>query len=160
PDAANEPPGAAYTVDLPEPVAGCITVVLEATYGPPQGTTAIAELEMFAEGERSGGGDALLAHIVAEGATGATTAAATLARRGAAIARLPVTAPGLTLLIDLAGAGGRELRRAVIDRLSSAPAAALLAAVATQTRAETAGDLWRALTRRAHQTAADRAPVL
>ena len=46
--------------------------------------TAIAELEVFAEGERSGGGDALLAHVVAEGAAGATTAAATLARRGAA----------------------------------------------------------------------------
>src|SRR5215468_6857275 len=84
PDAASEPPGAAYTVDLPEPVAGCVTVVLEATYGPAQGTTAIAELEVFADGERSGGGDALLAHVVAEGAAGATTAAAALARRGAA----------------------------------------------------------------------------
>src|SRR4051812_47315805 len=84
PDAASEPPGAAYTVDLPEPIAGCVTVVLEATYGPPQGTTAIAELEVFAEGERGGGGDALLARMVAEGAAGAITAEAALARRGAA----------------------------------------------------------------------------
>src|SRR5262245_9376614 len=84
PDAASEPSGAAYTVDLPEPVAGCVTVVLESTYGPAQGTTAIAELEVFAEGERTGGGDAALAHIIAEGAQGATAAAAALARRGAA----------------------------------------------------------------------------
>ncbi|TMQ15428.1 MAG: hypothetical protein E6J90_25440 [Deltaproteobacteria bacterium] len=244
PDAANEPPGAAYTVDLPEPVAGCVTVVLESTYGPPQGATAIAELEVFADGERAGGGDAMLAHIVAEGAAGATTAAAALRTRGAAgaaaidgelaatsdpgarrrlihalagitdpaavpalvhaatagwvrdrdlldviaalgalgqaqelhdlaanaalpvaaraaaIAQAPVTGPGLALLVDLAGAGDRELRRAVIDRLSAAPAAALLAAVAAQTGPEAAGDLWRALTRRARQSAADRAPVL
>ena len=41
-------------VDLPQPVAGCVTVILETTYGPPQGTTAIAELEVFADGERTG----------------------------------------------------------------------------------------------------------
>ena len=244
PDAANEPPGAAYAIDLPEPVAGCVTVVLEATYGPAQGATAIAELEVFADGERGGGGDALLAHIVAEGAAGAVTAAATLARRGAAgaaaidgelaattdpatrrrlihalagiadpaavpalgraaaagwvrdqdlldviaalgalgqaqelhdlaargslpvaaraaaIAQLPVTGPGLALLVDLAGAGGRELRRAVIDRLSGAPAAALLAAVANEGRPAAAGDLWRAMTRGARLTPAARGPVL
>jgi hypothetical protein len=264
PDAASEPPGAAYTVDLPEPVAGCVTVVLEATYGPPQGTTAIAELEVFAEGERGGGGDALLARVVAEGAAGATTAEAALARRGAAgaaaiegelaaatdpavrrrlvhaltgiadpaalpglrhalaagwvrdqdlleviaalgalgqvqdlhdlaaglaagrpggdalpvaaraaaIAQLPVTGPGLALLIDVdaglaggpaggrPGAGERELRRAVIERLSGAPVAALLAAVAAESRPVAAGDLWRALTRAARGAAASRDPVL
>jgi hypothetical protein len=256
PDAASEPPGAAYTVDLPEPVAGCVTIVLEGTYGPPQGATAIAELEVFADGERGRGGEALLARIVAEGAPGATTAAAALARRGAAgaaaidgelaaasdpasrarlihaltgiadpaavpalrhalaarwvrdqdlldviaalgalgqvqdlhdlaagilaagsaggdalpvaaraaaIAQLPVTGPGFTLLVDLAGLGGaraRELRRAVIERLSGAPAAALLAAVAAETRPAAAGDLWRALTRGARAAPASRAPVL
>jgi hypothetical protein len=248
PDAASEPPGAAYTVDLPEPVAGCITVVLESTYGPAQGTTAIAELEVFADGERSGGGDALLARVVAQGAAGATTAAATLARRGAAgaaaidaelaatadpatrrrlihalagvadpaavpelrhaaaagwvrdqdlldviaalgglgqvqdlhdlaaglagggalpvaaraaaVAQLPVTGPGFALLVDLAGGGGRELRRAVIERMSGAPAAALLAAVAAETRPAAAGDLWRAIARGARAVPASRGPAL
>jgi hypothetical protein len=254
PDAASEPPGAAYTVDLPEPIAGCVTVVLEASYGPPQGATAIAELEVFADGERGGGGDALLARIVAEGAAGAITAEAALARRGAAgaaaidgelaattdpavrrrlihalagiaapaavpalrhgvaagwvrdqdlldviaalgalgqvqdlhdlaaglagagalpvaaraaaIAQLPVTGPGIALLVDLSGgltaarAGARSLRRAVIDRLSGAPVAALLAAVAAETRPAAAGDLWRAMTRAARAAPAGRAAVL
>ena len=244
PDAAGEPLGAAYAVDLPEPVAGCVTVVLESTYGPPQGATAIAELEVFAEGERGGGGEALLAHIVAQDAPGAVNATAALARRGAAgaaaidaelstttdpgarrrlihalvgiadpaaaptlihaarvgwvrdrdlidvigalgalgqvqelhdaaanaalpvaaraaaIARLPVTGPGLALLVDLAGTGGAELRRAVIDRLSGAPVTELLAAVAVQSRPAAAGDLWRAMTRGARQAPAHRAPVL
>ncbi len=254
PDAANEPLGAAYVVDLPQPVAGCVTVILESTYGPPQGTTAIAELEVFADGERTGGGEALLAHVVAEGSAGATTAAAALGKRGAqgaaaiesqlatatdpaarrrligalagiadpaaapalahaaaagwvrdrdlldvigalgalgqvqvlhdlagndalpvtartaAVAQLPATGDGFTLLVDLtvrfaggsgvAGNGTRELRRTVIERLSAAPAAALLAAVATQGTAAEAGDLWRAMTRGVRQAPANRAPVL
>lgn len=244
PDAAGEPLGAAYAVDLPEPVAGCVTVVLESTYGPPQGATAIAELEVFADGERGGGGDALLARIVARDGAGATTAAAMLGRRGAAgaaaidgelaattdpgarrrliralagiadpaaapalahaaragwvrdqdlidviaglgalgqaqelhdlaadprlpdaartaaIARLPVTGPELALLVELAGAGGREQRRAVIERLSGAPVAALIAAAAAQTVPAAAGDVWRALTRGARQTPSARAPAL
>jgi hypothetical protein len=82
PDAAGEPLGAAFVVDLPRPVTGCVTVVLESTYGPAQGTTAIAELEVFAEGERTGSGEALLAHVVAEGASGATAAASALGKRG------------------------------------------------------------------------------
>src|SRR5262249_13062929 len=77
----------------------------------------------------------------------AASAILPVAARAAAIAQLPVAGPGLALLIELAGKGERELRRAVIDRLSSASAPALLAAVAAQTRAEAAGDLWRALTR-------------
>lgn len=244
PDAASEPPGAAYAVDLPEPVAGCVTVVLEASYGPAQGATAIAELEVFADGERRGGGDALLARVVAEGAAGATTAAAALGRRGAAgaaaidgelaattdpaarrrliraltavadpaavpalhraatagwvrdqdlldviaalgalgqaqelhdlaasaalpsaartaaVAALPVTGPGFGLLVELAGGGGRALRRAVIDRLSAAPVDALAAAVAAQSQPAAAGDLWRAMTRGARLIPANRAPVL
>ena len=311
PDAASEPLGAAYVIDLPAAVAGCVTVILESTYGAAQGTTAIAELEVFAEGERSGGGDALLAQVVAEGASGARTAAATLgkrgavgaaaidgalaattdpgarrrlvgalvairdpsaapalvhaasagwvrdrdlievigalgglgqsdalrelaanralptAARGAALSRLPVDGAGLTMLIELdvglasersqhagrdhkasasgatvgaaptgptagaaptgptAGAaptgpspsadmvgrlerggevpfdgGVRELRRQVIDRMSAAPAEALIAAVAAQTSAPVAGDLWRAMTRSVRAAPANRAPVL
>ena len=82
PDAAADPLGAAYAIDLPQPIAGCVTLILESTYGRPQGATAIAELQVFAEGERAGGGEALLARVVAEGKSGATTAAAALARRG------------------------------------------------------------------------------
>lgn len=251
PDAANEPLGSAYVIDLPQPVAGCVTVILESTYGAPQGTTAIAELEVFAEGERSGGGEALLAHVVAEGKAGATTTAAALRKRGAAgiaaidgelaattdpgarrrlivalagiadpaaapalahaatvgwvrdqdllevigalgalgqvqalhdlagnaalpvaaraaaVAQLPATGPGFALLVDLTGmlsggSGGvtRELRRAVTERLSAAPAAALVASVAVQSTAAAAGDLWRAMTRSVRQTPANRAPVL
>jgi len=84
PDAANDPLGAAYVVDLPQPSEGCVTVVLESTYGKPQGITAIAELEVYAEGERAGGGEAMLAKLVADGKDGATDAAAALGRRGAA----------------------------------------------------------------------------
>jgi len=255
PDAANEPLGTAYVVDLPRAVAGCVTVILETTYGAPQGTTAIAELEVFAEGERTGGGEALLAHVVAEGGSGATTAAAALGKRGAAgaaaidgelatttdpgarrrlahalvgiadpaaapalahaaaagwvrdrdlidvigalgalgqaqelhdlaanaalpvaaraaaIAQLPATGAGFALLVDLTGGltggagrppgdGARELRRAVTERLSAAPAAALIAAVAAQPTAAAAGDLWRAMTRGVRQVPGNRAPVL
>ena len=67
-------------------MTGCVTVVLESTYGPAQGTTAIAELEVYAVGERGGSGEALLAHVIAAGAPGATASAAELATRGAAAA--------------------------------------------------------------------------
>jgi hypothetical protein len=244
PDAAADPLGAAYVVDLPQPVAGCVTVILESTYGAPQGTTAIAELEVFAEGERGGGGEALLARVVADGSAGATTAAAALARRGAAgvaaieaeiaatgdagarrrligalvaiadpaagptlaraatggwvhdrdlldvisalgalgkvtelhelaasggvpvaartaaIAQLPATGPGFELLVELAGAGAPELRRAVIERLSLAPAAALIEAVAARSTAAAAGDVWRAMTRSVRHAPGNREPVL
>ncbi len=84
PDAAAEPLGTAYVADLPMPVEGCVTVVLESTYGKPNGTTAIAELEVFAEGERAGGGDTMLAAVVAAGSDGEEAAAQELARHGAA----------------------------------------------------------------------------
>ncbi len=112
----------------------------------------------------------LAAGALASGSTGGD--ALPVAARGAAIAQLPVTGPGLALLIDLAGglaggpAGGRPgtgervLRRAVIERLSGAPVAALLAAVAAESRPAAVGDLWRALTRAARGAPAGRAPVL
>ena len=275
PDAAGEPLGAAFVIDLPTPVTGCVTVVLESTYGPPQGTTAIAELEVYAEGERGGGGEALLAHVVAAGAAGATATAAELATRGAAaaaaidielaattdpgarrrlvaaltrvadpaavpalrraatagwvrdqdlldvigalgalgqlqalhdlaatrglptaararaIAQLPASPAGAALLVDLTralvgeaarpaaspssgrgvrsgrvaldpdddGSAPRVLRRAVIEQLSAAPVATLVAAAASQPPA-IAGDLWRALTRGARAAPANRAAVL
>jgi hypothetical protein len=83
PDAVNDPLGTAYVADLPAPVSGCVSVVLESTYGATNGTTAIAELEVFAEGERSGGGEAMLATAIAEGKD-TQSAGQELARRGAA----------------------------------------------------------------------------
>jgi len=244
PDSAKEPLGTAYTIDLPAAVTGCVSVVLVSTYGPPNGTTAIAELEVFADGERAGGGDTMLAKVVADGKDGATSAAQALARRGAAgaaaidaeIARTTdplarrrliavlvkiqdpaagaslaraategwVTGPALLdlidalarnglvqelhdlagngslaleariaaarrlgtgprdlpLLVDLAGTGPHELRRAVIDRLSAAPAAVLVDAATRNADPPAAGDLWRALTRHARTEAAARAGAL
>ncbi|MCW5844229.1 MAG: hypothetical protein KIT77_23465, partial [Caldilinea sp.] len=69
PDAANDPLGAAYVVDFAQPLGGCVSVILESAWG--KGPTSIAELQVFAEGERSGGGEALLAKLVAEGQDGA-----------------------------------------------------------------------------------------
>ena len=239
PDAAREPLGTAYVVDLPGPIDGCVTVVLESTHGAARGTTAIAELQVFAEDERAAGGDAMLARVIAEGKSGAVTAAAALARRGAAgataldaelarttdatrrrrlIAALvkiqdPAAAPALAraaaegwvtgpallelidalarnglveelaalagragieleariaaasrlgptgkelaLLLELAGRGPHELRRAVIDRLALAPLDALVAGATASPQAAAAGDLWRALTRHARAEPAD-----
>ncbi len=244
PDAANDPIGTAYVIDLPEAAASCVTVVLESTYGPLQGATAIAELEVFADGERAGGADSMLVKIVVEGKDGATRAAAALARRGAegaaaidaeiarttdalarrrliavlvkiqdpaagatlakaategwvtgpglldlidalarnglvqelhdlagnsgveleariaAVRRLGVTPKELPLLVDLAGTGTPELRRAVIDRLSLAPADQLADAASKHTDPAGSGDLWRALTRHARTDATARPGAL
>lgn len=240
PDAATQPLGTAYAIELPQPVGGCVTVILESVHGRPQGTTAIGELGVFAEGERSGGGEALLAKIVAEGKAGTTSAAAALARRGAAAAvaleaelakttdaaarrrlvgalaklRDPAAVPALVraatsgwvrdqdlldviaalgasgqvaalaelaakggtplvvrvaaatqlepvgagydALVDLAGHGPRDLRRAVIERLALAPAPQLAQTAAAQTDAAAAGDVWRAVTRRVRGHAEER----
>ncbi len=82
PMSANEPLGAAYVVDLPPEAGDCVTVVIESVQG--RGPTSIAELGVYAEGERSLGGETTLARIVAEGDGDTTAAAAALARRGAA----------------------------------------------------------------------------
>ncbi len=83
PEGASDPRGSAYVADLPQPIAGCATVILESAYGRPNGQTAIAELGIYAEGERTGGGEALLARVVSEGKGDTTGAAAALAKRGA-----------------------------------------------------------------------------
>lgn len=245
PDPAKDPPGSAYVADLPAPVDGCVTIVIESTYGPARGTTSIAELAVFAEGERAGGGEAALAKVVAEGADGAKAAAQALARRGAAAVaaldaelakatradarrrlvqaaiaiRDPAVAPLLArialqgeargadlvdtiaalgewklgqelhdlaasgkvplearvaavralapatdkdreLLVDLAGDGPRELRQAVIQRLTDVPVPVLVAAAQTHADPSGAGDLWRAVTRRAHARPDERAAAL
>ncbi len=244
PDAAADPLGSAYVVDLPEAIAGCVTVVLETSYGPATGQTSIAELEVYAEGERAGGGDAMLVKAIVDGGDGALGATQALAKRGAgaataldaeiarttdavvrrrlvralakihdpaagptlakaamdgwvrdqdlrevidalaalglgadlaalagkasldvdtrvlAVSRVGTGAAELTLLIDLAGKGPRELRRAVIDRLSAAPVDALIAAATAHGLASAAGDLWKAVTRHARATPADRPPAL
>ncbi|HEY1554251.1 MAG TPA: HEAT repeat domain-containing protein [Kofleriaceae bacterium] len=234
PDAAGEPAGTAFVADLPAPVAGCVTVVLESTYGAPTGMTTIAELEVFADGERAGGGEAMLAAAIADGKD-TQVASQELARRGAAgvaaidaelgkphdsaarrrlvravaasrdasagavlaraiderwidgadeldaIATLGAigAAPELSELakrdhaeldariaavralaaapehvLELAGHGPRELRRAVIEIASGAPMAKLLEASGT------APDLWRAVTRRARANTSERPAAL
>ncbi len=244
PDAVGDALGSAYVADLPEAISGCVTVVLEASWGSPTGQTAIAELEVFAEGERAGGGDAMLVKIVAAGGDGAKSAGQALSQQGASgaqaidteIARTtdpvirarliralvtihhPAAGPTLaraalegwvkdrdllevidalaraglgselaelaakssvelqariaavrgvgtgpkelTLLADLAGKGPRELRRAVIDRLSAAPLDALLERAIALSQPSASGDLWRAITRHARAVPADRAPAL
>ncbi|MDQ3334664.1 MAG: HEAT repeat domain-containing protein [Myxococcota bacterium] len=240
-DAGTLPLGTAFTIDLPQPVSGCVTVIIESVHGRPQGTTAIAELQVFAEGERSGGGEVLLARIVADGKGGDVAAAAALSKRGAAAAaaldaelgkatdagarrRLigalakindPAATPALVraassgwvrdrdlldviaalgasgqtqvlkelaakggsphevriaaaaqikpvgagydALVDLAGEGPRDVRRAVIERLALAPGAQLAQTAAAQAEATAAGDVWRALTRRARSHVEERA---
>ena len=240
PDAANDPLGSAYAVELPDAIAGCVTVVLESSYGPATGQTAIAELEVFADGERAGGGDAMLAATVAADKDGALAAAQALAGHGAAgVAALeaelakatdarvrrrvivalgrnhdPAVRPALAraalegwvsgrdlrdviealaaagastelaelaasdkvdleariaatghlaldpahlpLLLDLAGHGHRELRRAVIDRLTQAPLDAVIERAAAASRPAESGDLWRAVTRHARAVPAER----
>ncbi len=240
PDVANDAAGTAYVADLPAPIDGCVTVVIESAYGSDRGTTGLAELEVFAEGERTGGGEAALAHVVATGSDGATAAARALARRGAmgvtaldgelakatdvgARTRLvgalvqtndPTAGPPLAhaiaqgwvhdrtldeaiaalgplgqthelheiaagdlgietriaavhalaahgeLAVDLAGRGPRELRHAVIEILSGVPIASLVHEVETVQDPAAAGDLWRAITRRAHGNAGERPAAL
>ncbi|MBV8759378.1 MAG: HEAT repeat domain-containing protein [Deltaproteobacteria bacterium] len=227
--------------DLPAPVAGCVTAVIESTYGPPKGTTAIAELAVYAEGERTGGGEAALAKVVAAGSDGLLGAEQELARRGAAgvsaiegelahaaddaargrlvhalltihdaaagaplaravaqgwvdhadmpaaiaalgtlgqsaelhdlaasdhvdvslrIAAVHALASAPPQLVEMAGVGPRELRHATILELSSLPVATLVPAAQAQANAPAAGDLWRAVTRRARMTPDERAPAL
>jgi hypothetical protein len=79
----GEPLGAAYVVDLPPQVGDCVTVVIESASG--RGPTSIAELGIYAENERSGGGgEAVLARVIAQGKGGEESASKTLAKRGAA----------------------------------------------------------------------------
>lgn len=84
PDAAAAPVGTAYVADLPTPIEGCVTIVLESTYGPANGRTAIAELAVFADSERNGGGEAALARVIAAGTEGVNAATRALSQRGAA----------------------------------------------------------------------------
>ncbi len=72
--------GEAFVVELPQAIAGCVSVVIASSWGM---HTGLGELEVFAEGERAGGGEQMLAHAVASG-TGAQSASAALARHGAA----------------------------------------------------------------------------
>ncbi|NVB83754.1 MAG: hypothetical protein HOV81_35595 [Kofleriaceae bacterium] len=248
PDAHGARGATAYIADLPTPLTGCVTLVIESTYGPANGATSIGELQVFAAGERSGGGETTLARLVAEGADGSMAATRSLAARGAAGAaaidaelakttdaaarrrlvraaleiRDPAVAPilaraakedwiqgpdlveaitalgalgtsqaqdlrdlagkgGLALdariaavralrpaatdkdrdaLIDLAGRGPRDLRIATIERLSELDTTTLGTAAQSSTSPQAAGDLWRALTRRAHAKPDERAPAL
>ena len=245
PDAQKDIAGTAYIAELPAPIASCVTIVIESTYGPANGATAIAELQVLGENERGGGGEATFARAIADGGDGAKAAAQALARRGAAgVAAIeaelakatdvgarsrlvralvdnrdpsagPVLARAVTqqwvqgndlllaikalaglaqgqelhdlaarqgvplearvaavralsptiererdLLVALAGRGPRELRQAVIEKLTDVPVATIAPLAQQQAKATTAGDLWRAITRRAHAKADERGPAL
>ncbi len=136
PIAGAGPGDTAYVVELPTTSADpCVTVTLASTYGPPTGETAIAELGIYAEGERAGGGDTLLAALVSKGGSGADTAAGRLSKRGAsattaieaelqrttdararvrlvgALARVndPSATPGLVAAVQAGWVGGSEV---------------------------------------------------
>jgi hypothetical protein len=241
PDGASDPPGTTYVAELPAPVAGCVTAIIESTYGAPNGATMIGELEVFAEGERTGGGEAALAKIVAAGAEGLRAAEQQLARSGAAgVAAIdaelqrttdtsargrlvhaliqnkdPSAGPllaraaqqgwveggdllaaigalanlnqpqelkeialheGLSIeprlaavhalanqpvqLVELAGQGPREVRHATIVELTAQPLKTLVTAAQAATSDPAAGDLWRAITRRARANADERATAV
>ncbi|MGE5184512.1 MAG: HEAT repeat domain-containing protein, partial [Acidobacteriota bacterium] len=127
PDAANDSLGTAYVADLPGPIGGCVTVVLESVYAGASNTTAIGELEVFAEGERAGGGDAMLATVIAVGGDGERAAAQELARHGAA----GVAALDGELAKAPDDAARRRLVRALLA-IKDATAGPVLARVVTQ----------------------------
>src|SRR5262249_41221488 len=77
-----------------------------------------------------------------------------------AAVRALAASPDRAMLLELAGAGPRELRHAVIDALTELPIATLIQAAQTAPHARSAGDVWRAVTRRGHSVAADRAAAL
>lgn len=236
PDAGAAPLGTAYVADLPTPIEGCVTVVLESTYGPANGRTAIAELAVFAASERNGGGEAALARVIAEGTEGVNAATRALSQRGAAAVTaideelkrsvdaharhrlahalieiddaaagpslaeallsnfvherdlVPATralaAKGLgarlrdvvarddlaieartaaahalagnVAVLDLAGSGPQRVRAAVIESMSTIAAPVLVTAARGATSPAAAGDLWRAVTRRARATGGER----
>lgn len=67
--------------DLPKPIEGCVSVVIESAYG--TGQLAFGEMSVYGEGERNGGGEASLAKVIADGGD-VSAATQALARRGAA----------------------------------------------------------------------------
>ncbi|HEY4182466.1 MAG TPA: HEAT repeat domain-containing protein [Kofleriaceae bacterium] len=69
PDPTSSVLGTVYEVDLPTPIDGCATVIIEDTSAP-KGVTMIAELSVLAEGEKAGGAEPMLAHLVATDQSG------------------------------------------------------------------------------------------
>jgi hypothetical protein len=118
----GEPLGAAYVVELPASIGDCVTVVIEGTSG--AGATAIAELGIYAEGERSGGGEAVLARVIAQGKGGEEAAAKTLAKRGAAGA----VAIDVELSKSTDAASRRRLVHALVKIVDPAATATLIRA--------------------------------
>lgn len=81
-------PGAAYLIALPQPIEGCLSVLVESVHGGGGGRPlAISELSIETDlEEQSGGGTAALATSVARGGEEGERAAVILARRGDAAA--------------------------------------------------------------------------
>ena len=143
-DLPDDTTGAAYTIDLPQPIAGCVTVIVEDTYGPATGQTAISELSVYADGERAGGAEAMLAQIVAAGGD-TRNAEAVLARRGAA------GAAAIEVEIQKTkDARARKRLLAVIAKIEDPAAVPMLVRAATEgwVEGEALVDVVRALGRR------------
>lgn len=79
-------PTTAHTVDLPADAGDCITVVIESVYATKGAATEISELGIFAAEERTGGGDALLAKVIAQDGPNIQTVINTLRGPNAVIA--------------------------------------------------------------------------
>lgn len=88
--------GAAYRIDLPDPIGDCVTVVLDAIDDAKKGaggTTGIAELVVLGDTDLApGGADAALVAAVVGGGAGAHGAADQLVRRGEPGAQAVMTA--------------------------------------------------------------------
>ncbi|MGE0395719.1 MAG: HEAT repeat domain-containing protein [Kofleriaceae bacterium] len=136
--------GAAFAVELPKPIAGCVTVILEDTYGPDPGQTAISELSVYADGERAGGAEAMLAQIVAAGGE-TRNAEAVLAKRGAAGASA-IEAE----ILKTKDARARRRLLAVIAKIEDPTAVPMLVRAATEgwVEGDALVDIVRALGRR------------
>ncbi|MCX5745561.1 MAG: HEAT repeat domain-containing protein [Proteobacteria bacterium] len=141
----TDPLGAAYAIDLPSPAMGCLTIVLDAAYPGTTDATTFAELEVFAEGERTaGGGEAVLARLVAvtaiEAELAKTTDVMTRHRLVMALAqdRDPTAATALATAATAGALRDADLHE-VIDALGTFGQTAALATLARQTRL--AGDV-------------------
>jgi hypothetical protein len=140
-------PGSAYRVELPEPVADCISVVIgEVRRGKGAaggGTTALGELHVLGDADLAPGGpDAALVADVMTGGAAAAGAADALVRRGAAGAQALVTALAAP---DLAHDVRVRLLRVLIRSKDPAGAPAIAAGMARDLAGPDLGDAARAL---------------
>ncbi|MBP9207336.1 MAG: hypothetical protein KBG28_25425 [Kofleriaceae bacterium] len=110
--------GASFVAELPRPIAGCVSVVVDGGVGP--GPVALAELAVLTDADQAPGGPdaALVAAVAADGAD-AEASASVLRRRG------PAATAAISAALATDALGGRARQR-LLDLLvaSRDPAAA------------------------------------